>query len=131
MTSSSFSSFGDSGEHDEHSSSASVVVETTYHLAHDNSEQPNTANEDEGDLPEHMRYIASLKSVKQSQQYLPNEIEDDLGASAISLALTSSMVTTSNMHVNSFKQNSVETKINMSSCHDEYQNSSVKRSRKK
>lgn len=40
-------------------------------------------------------FIVNLNSHEQSQHYLPNEIDDDLGASAISLDLASSVATRS------------------------------------
>ena len=40
-------------------------------------------------------FLVSLNSLKQSHQYLPNEIDDDLRASAISLDMTSSIATRS------------------------------------
>lgn len=83
------------------------------------SEQsPDTQETKTENTTHELCYIASLKSMKQSQVYLPNEIEDDFGASAVSMALTSSVIT-------SFKHN------NSTICHDEYQNSSAKKPKKK
>jgi len=60
-------------------------------------------------------YLVSLNSLKQSHHYLPNEIDDELRASAISLDMTLSIATRSFQQLSSFK------------CHEEYQDSSIKK----